>query len=270
MNTASTLEPRAFVRDGYHVARGLCPEELRQCLLDVSRRHLEGLLGPLEYEADVGYPGSPRSRQAEGGNTPRRLRHALSRDPLFRRWATGPEVSGRLTTLFAEMHQRPFEPGEVLVSQCHHNCVMTKHPGYSSATLWHQDIRYWSFDRPELISVWLALGPENARNGALKVIPGSHLLDLDRGRLDGALFLRTDLEENADLIRLAVPVELAAGDVVFFHCRLFHAAGMNLTGEVKLSVVFTCHAAENRPIPDTRSADLPGIPLQPAHPREVQ
>ena len=55
-----------------------------------------------------------------------------------------------------------------------------------------------------------------------------------------------------------------AGDVLFFHCRLFHAAGMNLTDEVKLSAVFTCHAGDNQPIPGTRSATLPGIELEPS------
>jgi phytanoyl-CoA hydroxylase len=164
-------------------------------------------------------------------------------------------VSDQLRSLFGR--------DDVLLSQCHHNCVMTKHPGYSSATLWHQDIRYWSFDRPELISVWLALGKETVSNGALKVIPGSHLLELDRGRLDGALFLRTDIEENRALIRNAVTVELEPGDALFFHCRVFHAAGMNLSEEIKHSAVFTYHVSDNEPIPGTRSAQLPGIPLGP-------
>ena len=37
---------------------------------------------------------------------------------------------------------------------------MTKAKTYSSATLWHQDNRYWSFEEENLISVWLALGDE--------------------------------------------------------------------------------------------------------------
>jgi phytanoyl-CoA hydroxylase len=167
-------------------------------------------------------------------------------------------VGDQLRAIFAA----GFGHEDVLLSQCHHNCLMTKHPGYSSATLWHQDIRYWSFDRPELVSVWLALGSEDEKNGALKVIPGSHLLELDRGRLDSALFLRTELEENQTLLASAQSVPLEPGDVLFFHCRLFHAAGMNLTDQVKQSLVFTYHAADNRPIPETRSALLPSIPLQ--------
>ena len=138
---------------------------------------------------------------------------------------------------------------------------MTKHPGYSSATLWHQDNRYWSFDEQNLISVWIALADETPANGCLRVIPGSHVLDIEPGRFDAALFLRTDLEENKSLLQDAKPVELKRGDVLFFHSRLFHAAGRNLTDEVKLSVVFTYHESANRPIENTRSARFPSIRL---------
>jgi len=257
MQATAALEARAFERDGYVVVRGLCPPALRERLLAVTARHMAPLLGPVEFEADVGYPGSPASRSAEGGNTPRRLLHAYTRDPAFREWAVGHAVGDQLRAIF----RAGFGHEDVCLSQCHHNCLMTKYPGYSSATLWHQDIRYWSFDRPELVSVWLALGEESEKNGALKVIPGSHKLDLDRGRLDSALFLRTDLEENKTLLATARSVALEPGDVLFFHCRLFHAAGMNLTDEIKQSLVFTYHGRDNRPIPETRSALLPSIPL---------
>jgi phytanoyl-CoA hydroxylase len=247
------LVPHAFARDGFVVVRGLCDEALRAQIRAQVVDHLQPLLGPAEFESEVGYPGSPTSRWARGGDTPRRLLHAYTRDMAFRRWAAGPQVRSHLQTLFGQP--------DVLMSQCHHNCVMTKYPGYSSATLWHQDIRYWSFDRPELISVWLALGEENEHNGALKIIPGSHAMDIDRGRLDKDLFLRPELAENAALVDQARTVELAPGDAVFFHCRVFHAAGKNLTEEVKLSFVSTYHTAENHPIPDTRSAQYPSVCL---------
>ena len=138
---------------------------------------------------------------------------------------------------------------------------MTKHPGFSSATLWHQDVRYWSFQRPELISVWFALGDETAENGALRVIPGTHLLDVQAQRLDAELFLRPDLPENQALIDGAETVVLEAGDVLLFHCRLFHAAGRNHSDTVKLSPVFTYHRGDNYPLADTRSARFPSIAI---------
>lgn len=247
-----------FARQGYVVVPGLLPNDLRKAVSSFVANALDPLQGPAEFEADVGYPGAPSHRDAPGGQTPRRLLQAYSRDECLRQLATLPAV-GR--TLAALMGIDGGSGGGVCLSQCHHNCVMTKFPGFSSATLWHQDIRYWSFDRPELISVWFALGEENRHNGALRVIPGTHTLDLERGRLDKDLFLRPELAENRALIEQSEAVALAPGDVLFFHCRLFHAAGMNRSDVVKLSPVFTYHAASNQPIPDTRSARYPSIEL---------
>jgi phytanoyl-CoA hydroxylase len=253
MNSA-VPDIESFHRDGYLLVPGLCPEASLVKLRQVCTEHLHPLLGPAEFEADLDYPGSPESREALGGHTPRRLLNAYSRDPSFRRWATGPLVGGLLAQLFGR--------SDVMLSQAHHNCVMTKYPGHSSATLWHQDIRYWSYERPELISVWLALGRENSRNGVLNLIPGSHRLDIDSGRMDGARFLRSGLGENKALIKTARNFELAAGDVLFFHCRTLHAAGMNLNDQVKLSAVFTYHLSDNKPLANTRSAALPSIPVE--------
>ena len=250
MSQPIEFSPAGFDRDGFLVLRSVLDEALCRRVRDQVQRWLNPLVGPAEFEADVGYPGSPDSRQAAGGATVRRLLHAYARGQLFQQLATHPTVVAQLRSILQAPPQ---------LSQCHHNCIMTKHPGYSSATLWHQDIRYWSFDRPELVSVWFALGPETHSNGALQVIPASHQLELDRGRLDRDLFLRPELPDNQSLIDQAVTVELNAGDVLLFHCRLFHAAGKNLTDEVKLSPVFTYHHPANHPIPGTRSAQYPSI-----------
>ena len=247
-------QPGTFARDGFLVLRGVVSDEACARVRAVVQSSLDPLVGPVEFEADVGYPGSPGDRDAPGGHTPRRLLHAYARGAALRSLALDERVANAVCATLGTADAR--------LSQNHHNCVMTKFSGYSSATLWHQDIRYWSFDRPELVSAWFALGSESRKNGALNVIPGSHVAELDRGRLDRDLFLRTDIAENRELIRRAVTVELGPGDVLLFHCRLYHAAGKNLSDKVKLSPVFTYHAADNRPIPGTRSAALPSIPLR--------
>ena len=63
------------------------------------------------------------------------------------------------------------------------------------------------------------------------------------------------------MIDQATIVELEPGDALFFHCRLFHAAGMNRTKDVKLSAVFTYHLEDNHPIPGTRSDQYASIRL---------
>ena len=245
-------EVETFNRDGYIVGRRLADSHLCDRMKTIAQDHLARETPPVEYEADLRYPGAPQSRGAPGGRTVRRLLQACSRDRHFRDWASSGALLIRLRQLLGP---------QVMLVQAHHNCVMTKHPRFGSLTDWHQDIRYWSFERPELISVWLALGPERENNGGLWLVPGSHLIDFDRARFDDALFIRQDLVSNRKLLERRVPIRLDSGDVLFFHCRLLHAAGRNRSGETKYSAVFTYCRADNRPVASTRSASLPSIAL---------
>jgi phytanoyl-CoA hydroxylase len=239
-----------FERDGYVILSRVAPPAVVDRMLHATLADVEHLAEPIEFEADLHYPGSPDSRDAAGGRTVRRLKQAHARGYVFTEWLTYPGVIGPLTQLLGP---------EIVCPLAHHNCVMTKHPAFSSDTGWHQDIRYWSFERPELITVWLALGPERPENGCLRVIPGSHRMSLERSRFDEELFFRADLADNAELIAQAVPVELDPGDVLFFHCRTLHAATRNFSTQTKYSVVFTFRAADNPPRPGTRSAESPEL-----------
>lgn len=247
-------EVEQFARDGFIIVRGMAGAEQPRELLAATLDDLRNAVAPVEYEAELNYPGAPESRAAEGGGTIRRLRQAYDRHPAFARWASSPDLLARLRQLLGR---------QVVMPLAHHNCVMTKQPQYSSDTGWHQDIRYWSFTRPELVSVWLALTPEHADNGCLWVIPGSHRLELDAGRFDAATFFREDLPENQALIRQRVMVELEPGDVLFFHCRTLHAATRNHTGESKYSLVFTYRPADNPPLPGSRSASFAEVNFAP-------
>ncbi|MEE9319521.1 MAG: phytanoyl-CoA dioxygenase family protein [Granulosicoccus sp.] len=237
---------QCFHRDGFLVRRGFIPDATVAALVECIDASLNPALAPVEFEADVHYPGAPDSRLAPGGQTPRRLLSVFGRDRLFQEIGRHPELVATLQALMNAKH--------LCLSQNHHNSVMTKHPGFSSVTSWHQDIRYWHFDRRDLVSTWLALGPENAGNGGLLVIPGSHMLDFEPGQFDASLFLRTDVAVNKALLERAETVELNAGDMLFFHSRTLHAAGQNNSDIVKRSLVYTYRASDNLPIPETRSA----------------
>jgi phytanoyl-CoA hydroxylase len=248
----SPREQEQFSNDGYVIVRQLARPSTRDRMLEVAREGLAREIPPLEYEADLHYPGAPESREAEGGRTVRRLKQALSRDFCFTEWVTSQPIAGRLQQLLGP---------EVVMPLAHHNCIMTKQPRHSSDTGWHQDIRYWSFERSELVSLWLALTPENVHNGCLYLIPGTHRMKLAADRYDEASFLRPELPENRALIEQAVRAELEPGDGLFFHALTFHSASRNFSEATKMSVVFTFRAADNRPLTRTRSSSLPELLL---------
>jgi len=248
----SAAQVEQFNRDGYLVFKGLASPQACAAMQAVTLAHLRDQVPPVEYEAEVGYAGAPASLDAPGGRTVRRLRAAYQRDPVFRGWAEDARIAEWLRQLIGE---------PVDLTLAHHNCVMTKHPNFGTATGWHRDIRYWSFMRNELISVWLALGSEVESNGALRVIPGSHRLDIRREQLDDLDFLRPAVEENQAIFARGITVELQPGDVLFFHSGLFHAAGRNNGESGKTSVVFAYRGRRNLPLPGSRSAAAGDVAL---------
>jgi phytanoyl-CoA hydroxylase len=243
----------AQLRDqGYAVVPGFADARELAKLNDLAKAQLGAHDGPLEYEADLRYPGAPRSHTEAGGETVRRLLDAYGRAPEFAAWATAPSLRDWMQAYFGE---------EVLLSRVHHNCLMTKHPRYGSSTGWHRDIRFWSFEREDLVSVWLALGEETIDNGALWFVPRSHTAAFGADRFDDAKFLRAGQVDNADILRAAESPHLAAGDAVFFHCNTLHSAGRNLRDTVKYSLVYTYHGRSNKAQPGTRSGSSPEVEL---------
>lgn len=241
-----------FKQQGYLILTQFESSAFCESVIAFAQDELQQHASPIEYEADTRYPGAPSSRDAEGGQTARRLLGAYARAPLLADWATNSRLRDTLQQLLG---------AEVYLSQCHHNCIMTKHPAYSSRTGWHRDSRYWNFARPELVSAWLALGNERDENGCLWVIPGSQDLAIETGQLDELQFLRTDLARNKPLLDQAIAVPLNQGDLLLFHSNLFHAASRNTTDNTKYSMVFTYRDAGNLPKSGTRSSAVPDILL---------
>lgn len=215
--------------------------ELRQQI----KNHLTLRLPPFELEAQVGYPKAPKSVQDEGGETIRRLLLAYTRDAAFREWGRNKVVKGLM--------QQLLRTESVFLVQSHHNCIMTKQPNYSSETHWHRDIRYWRFDGDMLINTWLAMGTEDDHNGCLQVIPGSHRWEANADMVDDDLFLNPAHPTSQEWLEQAQSVHLNAGDVLFFHAGIFHAAGNNQDNVPKCSLVYSYHGADVNPIKDSKS-----------------
>ena len=53
-----------------------------------------------------------------------------------------------------------------------------KEPHDPSYVSWHQDAHYWGLDSGDVITAWIALVDSTTENGAMRVVPGTHLVDL--------------------------------------------------------------------------------------------
>ena len=241
-----------FRTQGYVVVPAMTHAAYCRTVIAFAQHALREHAEPIEYESDTQYQGAPVSREAEGGQTARRILHVAARSPLIINWAKGWRLRQCLVQLLGE---------GVHLSQAHHNCIMTKQPRFSSVTGWHRDSRYWNFEQPGLVSVWLALGRETPENGGLKVLPGSHQWVVSSNQIDADQFFRTDVQENQNLLKRAVNIQLRTGDVLFFHSNLFHSAGCNQTTQTKFSMVFTYRGADNPPLPGSRSGSVEEVAI---------
>ena len=52
--------------------------------------------------------------------------------------------------------------------------LVWKEPNNSQKVEWHQDYSYWPLDRPDGITIWIALDDATPQNGCMRYIPKSH------------------------------------------------------------------------------------------------
>ena len=236
-----------FQNDGFLLFKGLIPKSITNPILDVAKVHLKYKVPPIETEYEY-----IKEDKKEYKESIRRLRQVYDRDILFKSWME----SG----IFCEYFKEILNDNPTLIT-AHHNSIMTKMPKTSTQTRWHQDIRYWSYESSNLVSVWLALGEESSQNGVLEFIAGSHKMEFSKEQFDEKLYFREDLEQNQELISNKVSFNLEAGDVILFHSLLLHRANKNITNEPKISFVYTVKGEKNRAIPNTRSSKFKEIEL---------
>ncbi len=104
---------------------------------------------------------------------------------------------------------------------------------------WHQDSTYWGLSKPDVVSAWVALTPSNASNGAMQVIPGTHLLDQVPHR---DTFARNNLLTRGQEVMVdvdagkAVRLDLRPGEMSLHHVRLIHGSPPNPSNDRRIGV----------------------------------
>jgi len=133
----------------------------------------------------------------------------------------------------------------------YHSKLTMKRPRAGGAWDWHQDYGYWYNNGclyPDMLSVAIAVDRAPKENGCLQMIRGSHKLGrIDHGRVGGQT--GADMERvNQALERMPRDyMEMAPGDVCFFHANTLHASEQNKS-EHSRNVMLCCYnAAWNDP-----------------------
>lgn len=114
-------------------------------------------------------------------------------------------------------------------------CFLTKNPGKEGEMPPHQD---WTIvDEPAVhaVTIWIPLQDVDSSNGALQVIPGSHLFSkaLRSPTLEDPF---KNLQE--DIKKDLVTIPLKKGQVIAFSHGLIHASQANTTDQVRIAATF--------------------------------
>ena len=120
---------------------------------------------------------------------------------------------------------------------CWGSSFFIKEPRNTAYVSWHQDSTYWGLEPADVVTAWVALSDSTSANGAMRVIPGSHIGEQiphrDTFAPDNLLSRGQEIMVEVDE-RGAVALELAAGEMSLHHVRLIHGSEPNPSGQRRI------------------------------------
>lgn len=132
---------------------------------------------------------------------------------------------------------------------CRHSHFFAKLPGDGKRVSWHQDASYWPLSPSRVVTIWLAIDDAAVNNGAMHVIPRSHL----RAQVP---FHDSRAEEKNVLVQTVrnperhgdapVPFELKAGQVSMHSDWLLHSSEPNTSDRRRCGLALRYLSADVR------------------------
>jgi len=102
---------------------------------------------------------------------------------------------------------------------------------------WHQDSTYWGLSSPDVVTAWVAFTPSDDTNGAMQMIPGSHLIDqvphrdtfAENNLLTRGQEIAVEVDESK-----AVRLDLRPGEMSLHHVRIVHGSPPNPSNDRRI------------------------------------
>ena len=118
--------------------------------------------------------------------------------------------------------------GETIILR--HSHFFAKLPGDGKRVAWHQDASYWPISPSKVVSAWLAIDDADADNGALQIIPRSHLnaqVPFSKSTAEEHNVLNQTVTNPERYGDSAVTLELKAGQISLHSDWLLHGSEPN-------------------------------------------
>jgi non-haem Fe2+, alpha-ketoglutarate-dependent halogenase len=130
-------------------------------------------------------------------------------------------------------HPGILDPVEDLIGPnilCWGTSFFIKEARNPSFVSWHQDSTYWGLEPPDIVTAWVAISESTLENGAMRVIPGSHIGEQKAHRdtfaPDNLLSRGQEIAVDVDG-STAVDLVLQPGEMSLHHVRLIHGSEPN-------------------------------------------
>lgn len=114
-----------------------------------------------------------------------------------------------------------------------------KEPHNKSFVSWHQDLTYWGLEPADIVTAWIALSESTSQNGAMRVIPGTHTMEVvphkDTFASDNLLSRGQEISVEVDEAK-AVALELEPGEMSLHHVKLIHGSEPNPSAKRRIGL----------------------------------
>ncbi len=122
--------------------------------------------------------------------------------------------------------------------------LFIKEPNSLHHVTYHQDATYMGLEPQDSLTAWIALTESTRENGCVRMIQGSHLLDIQQ-HIDtfgeDNILTRGQQIENIDEER-ALDIELEPGQMSLHHARTVHGSRPNETGARRIGIALQSFA----------------------------
>jgi ectoine hydroxylase-related dioxygenase (phytanoyl-CoA dioxygenase family) len=131
----------------------------------------------------------------------------------------------------------------------HGSKLNLKAPHFGSPVEWHQDWAFYPYTNDDVTAAGVMLDDTTVENGAMYVIPRSHLgPTFDHHGPDGHFCGAMDPDSCGVDFSKAVACEGAAGSVSFHHARTVHGSAQNTSNRSRGLLLYEMTAADAYPI----------------------
>ena len=122
--------------------------------------------------------------------------------------------------------------------------LFIKEPNSLHHVTYHQDATYMGLEPQTSLTAWIALTESTRENGCVRMIQGSHLLEVQQ-HIDtfgeDNILTRGQQIENVDE-KHALDIELEPGQMSLHHARTIHGSRPNMTNERRIGIALQSFA----------------------------